>query len=105
MYIAVPNSIRNHVTDVSPGYWRLQAIILKLGGSTTLLINSYFPTDPRRPNADQSELHDTLSHIKEVIRKNEFDSLLWAGDINADFIRNTNHTNTVQDLVGKVRSK
>ena len=58
-----------------------------------------FPTDPRRPNADQSELLETLSHISEVIGKNEFDSILWAGDINADFVRNSNHTNTVNDLV------
>ena len=56
MYIAYPESIRNCVTDVSPGYWRLQALIVKFGSTSTLLLNSYFPTDPRRPNADQSEL-------------------------------------------------
>ena len=34
-----------------------------------------------------------------MIRKNDFDSLLWAGDINADFKRNTSHTNHVDDLL------
>jgi hypothetical protein len=69
MYIAFPESLRNNVTDVSPDYWRLQAAIIKFVNSSTLLVNSYFPTDPRRPNADQSELLETLIYIREVIRK------------------------------------
>ena len=107
MFIAIPQSIRNCITDVSPGFWRIQAIIINLGETATLLINSYFPTDPRRANVDESELLETLGHIKNVIRKHDFDSLLWAGDINADFSRNTSHTSRVsEDLeeLGLIRS-
>ena len=61
MFIAYPESLKNCVTDVSPGYWRLQAIIIKFGSSSTLLINSYFPTDARRPDADQSYLRHSVT--------------------------------------------
>ena len=33
MFIAVPNSMKSCIEDVSPGYWRLQAIIIKNGNS------------------------------------------------------------------------
>ena len=95
MFIAFPDKIKNDVKDVSPGFWRIQAALIKFGNSTTLLINSYFPTDPQRATADESELLETISHIKDVINKNSFDGLLWTGDINADFLRNTNHTNLI----------
>ena len=52
MFIAFPNSIKSSVTDVSPGHWRLQAIIVKFRTCKTLLINSYFPVDSRRLNGD-----------------------------------------------------
>ena len=99
MFIAVPHSIKNHIADVSPGFWRIQAITMTFGNSTILLINSYFPTDPRRPNMDEFDLLETLGHVRDVIRKTDFDHLLWAGDINADFLRRTSHTIRVQDMV------
>ena len=99
MFIAFPESLKNIITDVSPGFWRLQALTIKLGNFTTLLINTYFPTDPQKPQADESELLEILGFIREVIRKNEFDALLWAGDINAHFLRNTSHTFTVNETI------
>ena len=39
MFIAFPVSIRDQVTDVSPGFWRLQAVKIKSKSSTLLLIN------------------------------------------------------------------
>jgi hypothetical protein len=44
MFIAFPESIKNCVTDVSPSFWRIQAVKFKFGNSIILLINSYFPT-------------------------------------------------------------
>ena len=99
MFIAFPDSIKNQVTDVSPGFWRLQAVKIKFMSSNLLLINSYFPTDPQRNNADNAELLETLGHIKQIIEKNSFDTVLWAGDINSDFSRNSNHTRAVKDAL------
>ena len=107
MFIAFPNSIKNNISDVSPGFWRVQAITVKLIDSTLLLLNTYFPTDPRRADQDETELQETLSNIKKVIRRNDFDDIVWAGDINADFVRGTSHTNEVSenlDDLGLIKS-
>ena len=99
MYIAFPRNIKSSFTDVSPGHWRIQAVIMKTGPLSTLLLNTYFPTDPRAQNGEQDELFETLNCIRNLIRNNEFDSILWAGDINADFFRNTIHSSTVSDFI------
>ena len=99
MFIACPESIKNCATDISPSFWRIQAVKFKFGNSIILLINSYFPTDTRRADNHDSELDETLGHIRNVIRNNDFDSLLWAGDINAEFLRATSHTRTVHAAV------
>ena len=102
MFIAFPDSIKNQVTDVSPGFWRLQAVKIKFMSSTLLLINSYFPTDPQKDNVDDADLLETLGNVKRILEVNEFDTVLWAGDINSDFSRNTNHTRAVQDALQDV---
>ena len=42
MFIAVPDILKNQVTDVSHGHWRVQAVIISSSNSRTLLINIYF---------------------------------------------------------------
>ena len=99
MFIAFPDSIKNNVTDVSPGFWRVQAVIISFNSSKLLLINSYFPTDPQRENLDESDLLETLGHIKKVIENNFCDTILWAGDLNSDFSRQSSHTTAVNDAL------
>ena len=105
MFIAYPDNIKDKVTDVSPGYWRLQAVKIKLSNSTILLINSYFPTDSRRNNIADTDLLETLSNVKKIIDMNPSDSILWAGDINSDFSRNSYHTTTVQEALEELGLK
>ena len=45
LFIAIPDSIKGIIKDVSPGHWRVQAITITSPSSKTLLINSYFPTN------------------------------------------------------------
>ena len=85
MFIAVPNSMVNSVSDVSPGHWRIQAITISSPVSTTLLINSYFPVDPKTNNFDEAELQETLQAVSHVLEENTFQSVLFLGDINCDF--------------------
>ena len=54
-----------------------------------MLLNTYFPTDPRCNDFDETDLLLTLSGVKEVIDNRYFHRLVWPGDINADFRRNT----------------
>ena len=63
MFIAIPNVIKQQVKDVSPAHWRVQATILSTSRNRILLINSYFPTDPKTATSDTSDLHFTLSAI------------------------------------------
>ena len=62
MFITVPNNFKNIIDDVSPNYWRLQAVILNCSNIKLLLINSYFPVDPKTRNFDDSELLETLGN-------------------------------------------
>ena len=102
MFIAFPDTIKNLVTDVSPDFWRVQAAKFKFQSSSLLVINSYFPTDPQRDNANEAELLDTLNHIKNILSITEFDSVIWTGGINSDFRRNSSHTTTVQETLDEV---
>ena len=86
MFIAVPDTFKNIIEDVSPNYWRLQAVILNCSNFRILLINSYFPVDPKTLNFDDSELLETLNHIRSIVNINEFNHILLAGDINSDFL-------------------
>ena len=102
MFICVPNSIKTFVTDVSPKHWRVQAVIISSLESKTLLINSYFPLDKRddeNNDNNNEDLIETIAVIQNVIQNTECDSVIWAGDINADFLRNTYHTRTVNDIL------
>ena len=86
LFMAVPEIIKDKVDDVSPGFWRTQAMVLKLHSSRILIINSYFPTDPGTMVFNDSELFETLQSIHQVISNNQFHYVYWLGDINTDFL-------------------
>ena len=77
------------VNNVSPGHWRIQALTISLVSSTILLVNSYYPVDPKANNFDENEVIETLQVIKRIVEENVFHSVLFLGDINCDFRRNT----------------
>lgn len=64
----MPNSIKENVNDVSPNHWRVQAVIIKYVSSKLLVLNTYFPTDPRTNNFDTSDLMSTLDVIDETLK-------------------------------------
>ena len=99
MFIAFPLCFKNDVIDVSPKSNRVQSVIIMNGSVKTLLINTYFPTDPRKDDFDESELVLLLADINSVIENNSFDQVIWTGDINADFRRNSRFLNIVNDFV------
>ena len=102
MFICVPNIIKSSVCDVSPGHWRVQAVILSRGNTKTLLINSYFPFDQREDEDDCHDLIETICVIKNVIRDCNCDAVMLIGDINADYTRNTSHTRTVRESMDEL---
>ena len=92
MFIAVPKEIKENVKDISPNHWRTQAVIVHNLGCDILVINSYFPTDPKPQNSDAADLLSALDTVNEVLNANKFDHVVWAGDLNADFHRNNKFT-------------
>ena len=99
MFIAVPMEIKENVRDISPTHWRIQAIIINTLASRILVINSYFPTDPKIKDFDMSDLLGTLDAIKELVITTQFDHLVWAGDLNADFTRCTKFTTALDQFI------
>ena len=99
MFIAVSKSIRKFVEDVSPNHWRLQAIKIKCNLSNILLINSYFPTDPKLGNFDETDLIETIQHIRSLLENVQHDYVIWAGDVNTDLSRSTRHTEIVKRFI------
>jgi endonuclease/exonuclease/phosphatase family metal-dependent hydrolase len=98
MFIAIPQELKESAVDVSPHHERIQAVMLSLP-TKVLIINSYFPTDPKVTDFDTTELMSTLEAIQRVLTDNDFHSVIWCGDINADFLRNTTFTKIVDDYV------
>ena len=62
--------IKSKVTDVSPGHWRLQAVVISSGDSKTLLINTYFPFDRgRQAGGNIEEGFELISAIKKTVEE------------------------------------
>ena len=101
MFIAIPQEMKDNVQDVSPSHWRLQAVVINTLGNKILLINTYFPTDPRIQDYDYSDLLSTLYAINELIETEQYDDIVWAGDLNADFSRNSKFTSLIDDFVNE----
>ena len=100
--IAVPNSVKNQVEDISSDFYRVQVLRIQFKIPSCVLVNSYFPCDPQAPRREEPELLETLNSIKSVLKNTEFTSVIWAEDINADFVRHTNHTEAVQEVLDKL---
>ena len=99
MFIAAPNKIKENVFEVSPQHWRIQAVIISTSNSKVLIINTYFPTDPKTSDFDPTDLLSTLDAINDVLTSNEFDRVIWSGEFNADFARKTKFTHRVDKFI------
>ncbi len=101
MFIAIPKLYADLTKDVSPDHWRVQAITINTPNCKMLVINSYFPTDPKINDFDTDDLFSTLDVINQMMVDISFDSVIWMGDINAEFIRNSQFTKYINDFVGE----
>ena len=101
MFIAIPKSMNVlSIKDVSPDSFRVQSVLINIGECKLLLFNCYFPTDPGT-DFDESELLLMMSSMEKVIEANQFDRVVIAGDINADFRRETKFVDLVREFITK----
>ena len=61
-----------------------------------------FPTDKALVRINEAELQEIFTAIEDVIESNEFSSLIWGGDINADFLRRSGHVRAVQQFLDRL---
>ena len=90
-------SLTQYVSKLDCSNFRLQATIFRLPDGNLLLINCYFPCDPRKENYDDEELLTTLADIRSLILNSNCDNILLAGDLNCHFDRQNSFTSTVHD--------
>ena len=96
LFLAFPNEISKNVKDVSPDHWRIQASLLNVENSEKfLIINTYFPVDNGKSTADVAELNETLSVVNALMEEHKSHKVLFFGDINCDFSRQSLHVSTV----------
>ena len=81
---------------------RVQGILIRCVNRKHLVINSYFLQDNQNSDNSLSELTEILISIREVINKNDFNDLIWTGDINADFRRSTVFTDLINSFINEL---
>ena len=101
MFVAVPDNVKELIKDVSPPSKRMQRLLFSFDSCWMLLINTYFPTDPKNNNFDDTELSLLLSQVRSTITDNDFDQLIMTGDINTDFRRSTHFVKNVEDFLAE----
>ena len=101
MFIAIPKYLKANVVDVSSSSSRLQAVILKTGYRNMLILNTCFPQDPKTDDFDIDDLLITLIGIQNIFKENDCTEVIWTGDINADFSRNTKYVSIIRNFVNE----
>ena len=99
MFIADPAEIKEYVSDVSPNHWRVQAAIIHSLNNNVLIVNTYFPTNPKVIGFDFTDLLSTLLSIKDVLQRNDYNSVVWTDDINANFCRQSRFIKIIESFI------
>ena len=83
-----------------PNSFRVQGLKINFPGENFLVINTYFPNDPRSNNINENELLDTLNSIKYLLDLcGEDYKVILMGDLNTDFSRNTTFVQIVRNFL------
>ena len=86
-----------YVSKIQCENYRLQATKFNFPSGDLLVLNTYFPCDPRTANFNDTELIKLLTDIQTIIVQSNISNIWLAGDLNSDFLRNTKFTKTVKD--------
>ena len=90
-------SLNNYIKTIKhPDSTRVQGIVFQ---DKYLLINTYFPTDPKTPNFNDLILLKCIQDIKWYLDNNPNYLPVVVGDLNSDFSRNTRFVNIVRDFM------
>ena len=101
MFIAIPKCLKAKVADVSSVSFHLQAAIMKTGYRNMLILNTYFPQYPKTDDFETDDLLITLIGIQNILKENDCTEVIWTGDINADFSRDTKFVDIIENFVNE----
>ena len=90
--------LTKYVSKIKCENFRLQGTKFSLPGGSLLVVNTYFPCDPRVNNFNDNEIVSLLSDIQNLIRDSESMNILVAGDLNCHFRRNTRFSNLIKEF-------
>ena len=90
--------ITKYVSKITCDNFRLQGTVFSFPGGSLLLLNTYFPCDPRKNNFDDTELVGLLGDIENAINAADCPNVLVAGDLNCHIARRTRFTQTIQNF-------
>ena len=84
-------SLTKYVSKVKCSSYRLQATKFSFPSGSLLILNTYFPCDPRTINFDDEELLALLNEIKQIMMAESCECNLILGDIQSLFKADSVH--------------
>ena len=90
--------LTKYVSQVKTVSFRIQATKFDLPSGSLLVVNTYFPCDPRVNNFNEEELLSVLLEIKSLMNNHNCNYNLILGDFNSHFSRHSTFTNIVHDF-------
>ena len=83
--------------------YRIQAQLLNFPSSRILWINTYMPTDPQTVGQyDAAELMEVLREVEDIMTNNDFNDVVWAGDLNWHVERNSHFSHIMKNFVDRM---
>ena len=88
MLIVISKQLKAKSKDVSPTNDRIQGVILDEEGDSILILNVYFPADPKTKTYGGDEaLENVLASIENMIQTYACNNVVIVGDMNTDMKR------------------
>ena len=91
-------NLTKYVSQVKCSSFRLQVTQFSFPSGSLLILNTYFPCDPRVNDFNDEELLALLAEIKNVMNNQACKYNLVLGDLNSHFSRQTRFTTIIQNF-------
>ena len=98
-------SLTKYVSRLSVDNYRIQATIFKFPSGKLLLLHTYFMCDPQCNNFNDGQLLALLDDIHGVIQLSECSNIMWTGDVNSDFSRNSRFVQIIRSFIDNLNLK
>ena len=94
--------LTKYVSQIKCTSNRLQVTKFSFPSGSLLVLNTYFPCDPRNNNFNEDELLELLAEIKHVMNLQECTFNLVLGDLNSHFSRQTHFTTIIKEFFNDI---